>query len=81
MFIVTEKKPNNKIPKKVKEFKDYQKAYSFVGHTIWKRDESLHWSYSLKYLQSGYSKLKIFQFGDFKVKRDGFEYIIKQKIK
>ena len=80
MFTVTEKKPKNKLHKKLKDFKDYQKAYSFVGHTIWKRDESLHWSYSLKYLQSGYDKMKIFQFGDFKVKRDGFEYTIKETL-
>ena len=61
---------------KVKRFRTYKKAHRFIGHELWKENPNFHWSYSLKYLQDGYEKKKIFMFGDNFVRRNNKCYRI-----
>lgn len=76
MHEVLKKQPDGKF-KKVKEFEDYKKAHRYVCNIFYKKEDGLHWSYSLKYMMSGYCKRKIFQFGVLKFKRGDIEFKIK----
>lgn len=77
MYIVKRKKIGNNNYKTINKFKEYKKAYYFVGDYLQKND-SLHWSYSLKYLMDGYDRKKIFIFGDKYLRRKNICYKIEQ---
>jgi len=48
---------------KVKQFSNYKRAYYYVGDLLQKKD-TLHWSYSLKYMMDGYDRKRLFPYGN-----------------
>jgi len=62
--------------KKVTEFDEYKKAHRYICNIFYRKEEGLHWSYSLKYMMNGYCKRRIFEFGTLKFKRGDTEYKI-----
>jgi hypothetical protein len=54
--------------RKVKQFNDYKRAYYYIGDLLQKKD-TLHWSYSVKYLMDGYDRKKIFPYGKLFLRR------------
>lgn len=63
MYSVKTKKVGGKSYRTIKKFKNYDKAYAYIGDTLQIKD-TLHWSYSTKYLMDGYDKKRIFPYGD-----------------
>lgn len=62
----------------VKRSISYREAYYFVADKMMKEDESLSFSYSLKYLFSGFGKKKIFPYGSMGAKIDGKYFLISE---
>jgi len=75
MYSVKRKKVGGKTYKTIKEFKNYHKAYAYIGDTLQVSD-TLHWSYSTKYMLDGYDKKKIFEYGDTFLRRKNICYKI-----
>lgn len=53
---------------KVKTFSNYKRAYYYIGDLLQKKD-TLHYSYSLKYMMDGYDRKKIFPYGKLYLRR------------
>jgi hypothetical protein len=62
MYSVKRKKVGSKRYRTIKVFPTYDKAYSFIGNNLQVQD-TLHWSYSCKYMMDGYSRKKLFPYG------------------
>lgn len=60
-----------------KRFRTYQNAYYFIANILWKNNPNYSWSCSLKYLNDGYEKKKIFPFGNTYVRNNKRCYKIK----
>jgi hypothetical protein len=76
MYAVYKKSNTGKSPTKLKTFTNYKDAYYFICEKFSRREDGLHYSYSLKYMMSGYDKTKLFEYGCIKFKRFGSEYEI-----
>lgn len=76
MIIVFYKKTGNKKYITLRKFKTYKSAYYYTANILWRENNNLNWSYSIKYLCNGYSKKKIFIYGSNYVRRNGFCYKI-----
>lgn len=61
----------------VKRFRTYRNAYYYIAEILWRQNPNYHWSYSLKYLQDGYDKKKIFPFGNNFIRKNKKCYKIK----
>lgn len=75
MYAVKTKKVGNKNYKKLKEFKTYDKAYSYLGDMLQVK-HNLHWSYSAKYLMCGYDRKKLLTYGTSFLRRRNICYKI-----
>lgn len=80
MHVVLKKQEDGTFKKVRKKFADYKSAHRYVCNIFYRKEDGLHWAFSLKYLLDGYSKKKIFPFGILKFKRNGIEYKIQEQL-
>jgi hypothetical protein len=76
MVILYSKTSSQKRFKKVKTFRNYDKAWSFVASKLIKLDYRLSLSYSLQYLTDGYSNRRVFPYASHEISRKGVVYKI-----
>jgi hypothetical protein len=62
---------------KVKNFRNYEKAWNYVADELVKIDYRLHLGYSLQHLCDGYTKRRVFPFASHEVTRKGVVFRIK----
>jgi len=76
MVTLYTKKVGQKRYKKIKRFRKYESAWSFVAEKLIKLDYKLYYSYGLDYLCYAYTKRRIFPFASHKITRKGIVFKI-----
>jgi hypothetical protein len=76
MVTLYSKSTKHKRFKKLKTFKNYDKAWSYVAVKLMSLDYRLNLSYSLQYLNDGYTKRRVFPYASHEVSRKGVVYKI-----
>lgn len=76
MVILYSKEAKQKKFKKVKTFRNYEKAWCYVANKLIRLDYRLNLSYSMQYLTDGYTNRRVFPFASHKVSRKGIVYKI-----
>lgn len=76
MVTLYSKSTKHKRFKKIKSFKNYDKAWCYVADKLIALDYRLSLSYSMQYLTEGYTKRRIFPYASHEVSRKGIVYKI-----
>lgn len=77
MVTVYKKSATQKRYTKIKSFRKYGNAYSYIAEQLMELDYRLHWGYCVDHLCEGYTKRRVFPFGSTVIRRKGVDFKIK----